>query len=78
MRNYFYSFSQMSKTIKLYRCENDKEQKGLWRDFDGTFNPKFHLLSDGQCRNVPMPDSDIYRQNGKKMVCFNTIKRNAS
>lgn len=52
--------------MKLYRVENTKDKKGLWRDFDGTWNPKFVFLTDGKCRNLPMEDSDIYRQDNKK------------
>jgi len=58
--------SVTSTTIKLYRCEDEKNSQGLWRDFAGNWRPLFHLLTDGQCKNLPMPDSDVYRQEGKR------------
>lgn len=54
------------KRIKVYRVENEKDQLGLWRDFDGTWNPKFDMLSDGKCRDLPMPHSEIYGFEGKR------------
>ena len=54
------------KSIKVYRVENEAEQKGLWRKFDGTYEPLFDMLTDGQCRDLPMDDNPIYREGGKK------------
>lgn len=54
------------KPIKVYRVENEDEQKGLWRKFDGTWEPLFNILTDGLCRNLPMEDNDLYRAEGKK------------
>ena len=54
------------KSIKVYRVENEDEQKGLWRKFDGTWEPLFNMLTDGLCRNLPMEDNDLYRAEGKK------------
>lgn len=54
------------KSIKLYRVENEKEQKGLWRRFDGTWSPLFDMLTDGKCRNMPMDDNPLYREGGKQ------------
>lgn len=52
--------------IKVYRVENEKEQKGLWRKFDGTWEPLFDILTDGLCRDLPMEDNDLYRSDGKQ------------
>lgn len=52
--------------IKVYRVENEKEQKGLWRKFDGTWEPLFDMLTDGQCKDMPMEDNPIYREGGKQ------------
>lgn len=49
-----------------YRVENKDEKHGLWRNFDGTWNPVFDNLSDGLSRNLPMIDSELYRQDGKQ------------
>lgn len=57
---------QQEQPIKVYRVENEKEQKGLWRKFDGTWEPLFDMLTDGQCKNMPMDDSPIYREGGKQ------------
>ena len=54
------------KSIKIYRVENEDKQKGLWRKFDGTWEPLFNILTDGLCRNLPMEDNDLYRAEGKK------------
>lgn len=53
------------KSMKVYRVENEAEQKGLWRKFDGTYEPLFDMLTDGQCRDLPMDDNPIYREGGK-------------
>jgi len=53
------------KTIKVYRVEDPKEGHGLWRDFDGSFNPVFNKLTKGKCKDMPMEDSDFYREDGK-------------
>ena len=60
------SANDSAKTIKVYRVENEPEQKGLWRRFDGTWDPLFDMLTDGQCKDMPMDDSDLYRTNGKR------------
>jgi hypothetical protein len=54
------------KPIKVYRVENEDKQKGLWRKFDGTWEPLFDMLTDGLCRDLPMEDSDLYRADGKQ------------
>ena len=54
------------KSMKVYRVENEAEQKGLWRKFDGTYQPLFDILTDGQCKDLPMEDSPIYREGGKR------------
>lgn len=54
------------KSIKVYRVENEDEQKGLWRKFDGTWEPLFDMLTDGQCRWMPMDDNPLYREGGKQ------------
>lgn len=53
-------------SMKVYRVENEAEQKGLWRKFDGTYEPLFDMLTDGQCRDLPMEDSPVYREGGKR------------
>lgn len=57
---------KQEQPIKVYRVENEKEQKGLWRKFDGTWEPLFDMLTDGQCKNMPMDDNPIYREGGKQ------------
>lgn len=57
---------QQEQSIKVYRVENEKEQKGLWRKFDGTWEPLFDMLTDGQCKDMPMDNSPIYREGGKQ------------
>lgn len=57
---------QEEQPVKVYRVENEKEQKGLWRKFDGTWEPLFDMLTDGQCKDMPMDDSPIYREGGKQ------------
>lgn len=54
------------KSMKVYRVENEAEQKGLWRKFDGTYQPLFDMLTDGKCKDLPMEDSPIYREGGKQ------------
>lgn len=54
------------KSMKVYRVENEAEQKGLWRRFDGTYQPLFDMLTDGQCKDLPMEDNPIYREGGKR------------
>ena len=49
-----------------YRVEDQVGKHGLWRNFDGTYNPVFDKLSDGLSRNLPMDDNDIYRKDGKR------------
>jgi len=51
---------------KMYRVENQKTLQGLWRNFDGTVSPVFSNLTQGNCRNMPMDDSDFYREEGKQ------------
>lgn len=51
---------------KVYRVEDLVGQHGIWRDFDGSLNPVFNKLSHGKCRDMPMEDSDFYREDGKK------------
>jgi len=52
--------------VKVYRVEDQAGKHGLWRDFDGTVNPLFNKLTVGKCKDMPMPDSDFYRANGKQ------------
>lgn len=52
--------------MKVYRVEDQAGKHGLWRDFDGTINPLFTKLTVGKCKDMPMPDSDFYRANGKQ------------
>lgn len=53
-------------TKTVYRVESEDGKLGLWRDADGTWNPKFHLLRDGKCKDMPMEDSEVYREGGKR------------
>lgn len=53
---------------KLYRVENQREQHGLWRDFDGHLSPIFDKLTDGAVKDLPMGDSPLYRAGGQQMV----------
>ena len=62
----FIASLQQEQPIKVYRVENEKEQKGLWRKFDGTWEPLFDMLTDGKCKDMPMEDSPIYREGGKQ------------
>lgn len=56
----------MEQTTLVYRVENPKKGEGLWRDFDGNLNPVFDKLSEGLCRNLPMPDNKaVYHADGK-------------
>ena len=45
--------------IKVYRIENQAQGHGIWRNFDGSWNPVFDKLSDGQVRNLPMEDNSF-------------------
>lgn len=54
------------KPLKVYRVENEAEEKGLWRKFDGTWQPLFDMLTDGKCKDMPMEDNPIYRDGGKR------------
>lgn len=58
--------SLQQEPIKVYRVENEEEQKGLWRKFDGTWEPLFDMLTDGQCKDMPMDDNPVYREGGKR------------
>ena len=51
--------------MKVYRVEDPYRKHGIWRDFDGTVNPVFKYLSDGKCKDMPMENSDFYREGGK-------------
>ena len=51
--------------MKVYRVEDPYRKHGIWRDFDGTVNPVFKYLSDGKCKDMPVEDSDFYREGGK-------------
>ena len=53
------------KPIKVYRVENEAEEKGLWRKFDGTWEPLFDMLTDGKCKDMPMEFSPLYSEGGK-------------
>lgn len=50
----------------VYRVENQFEQHGLWRNFDGSPSDTFERLTYGKCRNMPMEDSPFYREGGKQ------------
>ena len=45
-----------------YRVEDQVKKHGLWRNFDGTWNPVFDQLSEGLSRSLPMEDSELYRE----------------
>lgn len=49
-----------------YRVEDQVEKHGLWRNFDGTWNPVFDQLSEGLSRSLPMEDSELYREGEKQ------------
>lgn len=51
--------------MKVYRVEDFERGHGIWRNFDGTVNPVFKYLSNGKCKDMPMEDSDFYREDGK-------------
>lgn len=51
--------------MKVYRVEDPYRKHGIWRDFDGTVNPVFKYLSNGKCKDMPMENSDFYREGGK-------------
>lgn len=51
--------------MKVYRVEDPRREHGIWRNFNGTVNPVFKYLSDGKCKDIPMEDSDFYREGGK-------------
>ena len=53
-------------SIKVYRIENQEQGHGIWRNFDGSWNPVFDKLSDGQVRNSPMEDNSFYSDNNEK------------
>lgn len=48
-----------------YRIEDQKEGHGIWRDFDGSWNPVFDKLDDGLCKSLPMENSGFYHYGGK-------------
>lgn len=49
-----------------YRVENQVRKHGLWRTFDGSWNPVFDRLSEGLSRSLPMEDNNLYRRDGKQ------------
>lgn len=51
--------------MKVYRVEDPYRKYGIWRDFDGTVSPVFKYLSDGKYKDMPMENSDFYREGGK-------------
>ena len=51
--------------MKVYRVEDPYRKFGIWRDFDETVDPVFKYLSDGKCKDMPMENSDFYREGGK-------------
>ena len=60
--------------MKAYRVENQDKGNGIWRNFDGSINPVFKHLSQGKCKDMPMPDSDFYRHDGKKWFAATDTK----
>lgn len=56
----------MNNTILGYRVEDPVEQHGLWRNFDGTWNPVFEYLTEGLARSMNMDDDPMYREGGKQ------------
>lgn len=52
--------------IKVYRVEHTPKEKGLWRKFDGTWEPLFDMLTDGKCRDLPMEFDPIYGEEGTR------------
>lgn len=46
----------------LYRVDNLKEQRGIWRTWDGQWKPVFDdILPNGVSKDLPMGDSGIYK-----------------
>lgn len=56
-----------------YRVEDQVEKHGLWRNFDGTWNPVFDQLSEGLSRSLPMEDSELYREGGKQWFSLTDV-----
>lgn len=56
-----------------YRVEDQAEKHGLWRNFDGTWNPVFDQLSEGLSRSLPMEDSELYREGGKQWFSLTDV-----
>lgn len=54
--------------MKVYRVEDPYRKHGIWRDFDETVDPVFKYLSDGKCKDMPMENSDFYREGGKNWL----------
>ena len=52
--------------VRGYRVEDQFQKHGLWRNFDGSWNPVFNQLSEGLSRSLPMEDNDLYREGGKQ------------
>ena len=45
----------------LYRIDNFEQKRGIWRDWDGKWNPVFdEFLQDGVSKDLPMEDNKIY------------------
>ena len=45
----------------LYRIDNFEQKRGIWRDWDGNWNPVFdEFLQDGVSKDLPMEDNKIY------------------
>ena len=54
--------------MKVYRVEDPYRKHGIWRDFNETVDPVFKYLSDGKCKDMPMENSDFYREGGKNWL----------
>ena len=48
-----------------YRIEDQIKGHGIWRNFDGSWNPVFDKLTDGLSKNLPMEDNNLYRTDGR-------------
>lgn len=46
----------------LYRIDNFEQKRGIWRDWDGNWNPVFdEFLQDGVSKDLPMEDNKTYQ-----------------
>lgn len=52
--------------MKAYRVEDQINKHGIWRNFDGSWNPVFDKLTNGLVKDMPMGDSTFYRDFNKQ------------